>query len=98
MISGRQAPRAVTSLTNLLTEASRNYGLGNRSLNSGINPVVEPRHTRARISGSARNPISGVRPARGRPVSFCLARGVFFIATVHYFGEPRGSVRTPARL
>jgi hypothetical protein len=36
----------------------------------------------ARMTGSARNPISGVMPVRGRPMTFCLTRVVFFILFV----------------
>jgi hypothetical protein len=36
----------------------------------------------ARITGSARNPISGVVPLRGRPMTFCLTGIVFFILFV----------------
>src|ERR1700682_3104136 len=36
----------------------------------------------ARITGSARNPIRGVMPLRGRPMTFCLTGIVFFILFV----------------
>jgi hypothetical protein len=36
----------------------------------------------ALIIGSARNPISGVVPVRGRPMTFCLTGIVFFILFV----------------
>jgi hypothetical protein len=36
----------------------------------------------ARITGSARKPIIGVMPVRGRPMTFCLTVLAFFILFV----------------